>query len=378
MRKGIIAVLAVAVVISLISGILGVATHARDRGPAPAGTPLSRPRLDEVVRLLQRFVERERGLTYKHPVKVTLLDDDAFKARITEGDEEDDEEIREAEAVLRAMGLLKDDVDLVKALDDFAAAAVAGFFDPETKELVVRGGKISPFVRVALVHELTHALEDQQFNLHRENLEDEAYLGFASLVEGSALRIERIYVRSLSTLEQLQAAAEEARMGRAIPDDLPQVLEAALGFPYSEGPDLVQAVVRGGGQARLDAAFSAPPASTEQVLDPRRFLSGDAPRPAPLPAADRPAFDDGEIGQLFLMLMLRAQLSRDKADDAAEGWGGDRYVAWKDDGRTCVRMNFVMDSARDTEELASALSEWARRRPAGSVTASGTSMTTCG
>lgn len=139
----------------------------------------------------------------------------------------------------------------------------------------------------------------------------------------------------------------------------------------------MSAIVRAGGQARLDAAFRDPPDSSEHVLDPRRYLRGDQPRAVPVPRADGDAFDDGEIGQLFLALMLRAELDDDDADEAAEGWGGDRYVAWRAGDRTCVRMEFVMDTAEDTDELVAALADWARRR-SGSATTSGTSLRTCG
>ncbi|MEO7836387.1 MAG: hypothetical protein ABIS21_01950, partial [Acidimicrobiales bacterium] len=107
------------------------------------------------------------------------------------------------------------------------------------------------------------------------------------------------------------------------------------------------------------------------------YLRGDAPRPVPLPRADRPAFDDGEIGALFLILLLRGELDDDVALDAAQGWGGDRYVAWRDGEKTCVRMSFVMDRPKDTAELTDALRDWAGER-GGRAFASGTSLTTCG
>ena len=96
-----------------------------------------------------------------------------------------------------------------------------------------------------------------------------------------------------------------------------------------------------------------------------------------MPGADGTAFDDGEIGQFFLFLMLRSQLSDDSARVAAEGWGGDRYVAWRDGARTCVRMDFVMDTSSENDELVKALREWASRTD-GAARATGSSLTTCG
>jgi hypothetical protein len=97
----------------------------------------------------------------------------------------------------------------------------------------------------------------------------------------------------------------------------------------------------------------------------------------PSPPADGTAFDDGEIGELFLSLMLASDLDEDEAREAAEGWGGDHYVAWRDGDRTCVRMTFVMDTPADTAELSEALAAWAEERGEG-ADADGTTLRTCG
>ena len=343
---------------------------------APTPTPTPGSPIEVLVRQLQGVVERERGLSFKTPVKVSLLDDAAFRAKLLQTNDEDREEAEKAQAVLRAMGLLDRNVDLVKAVQDFAGAGVAGFYDPETKELVLRGGALTPSVRVTLAHELTHALEDQHFNLDRKDLGDEADLGFSALAEGSALRVEESYLRSLSADERAQARKEENAQAGKIPD-VPEVVRVAFGFPYAYGPDVVSVLLKAGGNARLNAAFAKPPASTEQVLDPRRYLDDDAPRPVPVPRSDGTAFDDGEIGQLFLLLMLQSELAFDEARDASEGWGGDRYVAWRDGERTCVRMDFVMDNPSDNDELVKALRDWAGKRR-GAASSAGASLTTCG
>ncbi|MGH9178727.1 MAG: hypothetical protein ACRD0N_09265 [Acidimicrobiales bacterium] len=334
--------------------------------------------VEAVVPSLQAFVEKERGLAFRQPVKVTLLADGPFEARVRESDEEDLEELRDAEAVLEAMFLLDREVDLAEEVERFSAGAILGFYDTETKELVVRGREPTPYVRTILVHELTHALEDQHFDLDRaDDLGDEAFLGFQALAEGSAGRVEDAYRASLSAADRRAAAREEAARATSVPD-VPAVVQLIFGFPYAFGPDLVAAILRAGGQARLDAAFGDDsPASSEHVLHPSRYLRGDEPRAVPNPPADGTAFDDGEIGELFLSLMLGAGLDQDQADEAAEGWGGDHYVAWRDGDRTCVRMTFVMDTPADTAQLTEALADWAEER-GNAAAADGTTLRTCG
>ena len=346
-------------------------TTATTAAPAAAG-------IESAIPVLKAFVERERGLSFKQPVKVTLLANAAFEARLRQTEKEEDlEDLRDTGTVLQAVGLLDAGVDLVAEVQRYSAGAVLGFYDTETKELVVRGAEPTPFVRSILVHELLHALEDQHFDLDRPELGDEALIGFQALAEGSASRIEDRYVASLSSAERRSAGREAAALGSSIPRDVPRVVPVAIGFPYAYGPGVVRALLDAGGQRRLDAAFPRPPASSEQVLDPGRYLGGDNPRQVAVPKADAAAFDDGEIGQFFLQLMLDVELDRAYAQRAADGWGGDRYVAWKEGGRTCVRAEFVMDNADEASDLADALARWASER-SGAASATGTTLRTCG
>lgn len=391
MPRRTVPVVAAVVAALLAAGLVGAATvEPEDGSPSPATTTTTAPApggssttttpaagsVADVVPSIEAFVADERGLAFKNPVNVTLLDDERFEARVNESDEEDKEEIEHAQSVLQAMGLLGHDVDLGAIVRSFTAGAVVGFYDPDTKELVVRGTRPTPFVRAVLAHELLHALEDQHFGLNRDDLGDEAFLGFQALTEGSAVRIEDRYRQSLSRADRRAADREERAQGGSVPD-VPEVVEVLFGFPYAYGPGLVDAIVRAGGQARLDGAYGDPPASSEQVISPDRYLGGDAPKAVPTPAADGKAFDDGEIGQLFLALMLRSELKDSVARTAAVGWGGDHYVAWRDGARTCVRMDFVMDTPTDTAELTDALADWAAERK-GAATATGTSLRTCG
>ncbi|HEX2118207.1 MAG TPA: hypothetical protein VHF91_03420, partial [Acidimicrobiales bacterium] len=112
-----------------------------------------------VVAELQAFVESARGLPFKEPVDVAVVDDAEFRRLLSGGEAVDlqrpDDEV--SIGVLRALGLLAAGQDLGPA-GEIDPDLVAGFYDTETKELVVRGTRLTPFVRQVLVHELTHAL----------------------------------------------------------------------------------------------------------------------------------------------------------------------------------------------------------------------------
>lgn len=352
---------------------------APDSGPGVEASELERA-LPE----LMRFVQEARGLPFKAPVVVTLLPDEAFRARLKEAEDEDiekqREELRTTQQVLEGLGLLEKGVDLEKAVESLYGAAVAGFYDPEKDDLVVRGDDLTVSVRTTVVHEFVHALQDQHFDIEREELDerdDEASTGFTGLVEGDAVRVERLYVETLSAEERKQGEGEEMSAGAGIDPDLPRILIQLVAFPYIYGPDFASAVFEAGGQERLDAAYAEPPATTEQLLHPDRFLDGEGGDVVETPEAEGDAIDQGVVGELVLLLILNS--SGRSGEVAAEGWGGDRYIAWRDGDETCVRMNISMDSPQDDAELRQALDRLAGGRDGVDISGRGPfTVTSCG
>jgi hypothetical protein len=361
----------VAVVALLLAGGVGGALVVRDAEPR-ASTAAEAPPADgldlrAVVAELSAFVSSARGLAFKADVEVVLLENEAFRDRLLGDAEFDADEIESAAKVLRALGLLEGDVDLRGAFEDLLGAAVIGFYDPETGELVVRGADPTPAVRITLVHELTHALQDQHFELHRPELDDaddERGQAFDGLVEGDAERVAEVYRASLSAQERKEAEREQVAQSAALAlaGDIPRVLIDLLTFPYVVGPSFV-AAVHGAGPGRLDAAFTDPPTTTEHLLHPDRFLQGEVAVDVAAPAAEGEVIDEGVLGQLGLLLMLQDAVPAAEVFRAADGWGGDWYVAWDDGDVTCVRAEIAMDSPDDARELRVALDAWAASHP---------------
>lgn len=331
-------------------------------GPPPTSTEPPTP-LERRVAELSVFVADERELDFLRPVDVELLAGEAFVDRLLVDVEENREETDQSEQVLRALHLIEPGVDLFEAFISFYGDAVLGFYDPETDELVLRGAELNPYVETTLVHELAHALDDQHFELHRPEVydaEDESSLAFSSLVEGVALSVEFGYRETLSAEEleaSAMAAAEFARRAGSSP--VPPVVTSLVQFPYLAGPFFVGALLEEGGEDRVDAAFRDPPTTSEEIQDPSVYLRGEAPVAVPPPAAEGPVVDEGTFGQWALTLTLQELIGADTAALAATGWGGDSYVAWDVDGRTCVRIAFAMDSPSDLAQLDDAWRQWA-------------------
>lgn len=390
---GWVVAVAVVAVLALVAGVVA-AVAGRDDGDGRATAPFERedrpdttlpageddppatvpedelppvPDLATAIEDIKAFVAEARGLPWQHDVTVELLDDEAFQDRLLAlFDDEARADLEVAGLTLRALGLLPPGTDIVAAYRQLLGAGVLGFYDIETEALVVKGTEATPYVRTVIAHELTHALDDQHFELHRPDLEDatdERGFGFDALIEGDADTVERAYRRSLSAVERRQADAEELALGADLDlSGVPPVLIESMAAPYVLGPALVDDIVEAGGRARLDEAFVAPPTTSEQLLDPARFLGGEGAVAVAPPPADGPELDRGTLGALGLAQLLgqsQALLGGAPPSAAVEGWGGDAYVLWTEGDRACVRTTFVGDTAEDTGEIADALGRWA-------------------
>jgi hypothetical protein len=345
--------------------------------PSPTTTaePATEAEVTAAVAEISAFVEQERGLAFLEPVVVELEGEGAFQDRLLADFDEDADELRQTEVFLEGLGLVEPGVDLVEAMRSLLGGGVVGFYDPESDELVVRGAALTPYVRTTIAHELTHALDDQHLDIDRpeyDDADDEISFGFTSVVEGNARRIENAYRASLTDDERAQATEEELALGGDIDiGGIPMVLVDLIGAPYSLGEPLVEDLIASGGDAALAAAFADPPRTSEQVLDPDRYLAREARVDVPHPQVAGEVVDEGVVGQLMILLVLSDELGVDQAHEAATGWGGDWGVAWRDGDRSCVTVVVVGDDVAETEELRQAFDRWAAAREGASVEPTG-------
>ena len=332
-------------------------------------------RLDAELTVIARFVEQQRGHPFLRPVHVELLDQTTFERRIGMIFDEGVDELRLQGRVLRALGVVPPAQDLVEVARTLAVEGVLGLYDPVSDELMVRGADLTPFTSATVAHELTHALDDQWYELDRPELDadHEASFGFQAIVEGTAQWVENAYRDSLPAEERARIMIEEAAFVSEMDlSGLPPTLVQVVESPYTRGEIMITRLVDLGGKARIDATFEAPPTSSEQVLHPERYENGE-PRPViERPPADGEVIDDGSLGELGIVELLSTAMAPVRARDAADGWSTDRYVAWaRPDGTACIRADIAMDDEPERRELVEALESWAIHQPEASVVSTG-------
>jgi hypothetical protein len=355
----------VATLVLLAGCSSGSSHHSATRSATPGaehrGTaaPAHAQPLTVVLPRIEAFVEAERGLKFKHKVKVTLLATKKFvaKLRSTEGKSSAADE-EKTTSTLSALGLIPANTDLHKAFSTALDAGVLGFYDDKSKQLYVRGATATPGAQAVLSHELTHALTDQWFGIDRPQIDkdtQEKDLAFTTLIEGDAERTRMAFEATLSSADKAAAQKEEGAGG--VPK-VPQIVLELIGMPYAIGPQFVDGLVLHGGLAELNRAYRKPPVSSEQLLNINAYVDNDLPKPVAKPRADGKVLDASDLGEIGLILMLSGRLDQQTAVQASRGWGGDEYVSWKSGSHYCLRDSIVMDNSQATARLQDALTSW--------------------
>ncbi len=299
-----------------------------------------------------------RGLPFLEPVDVEYLSPHQLTEYLEGlmGDEER-EELRQLDELFTFLGLIDPDVDLLQLYLDLLSEGALGAYDTEADRLVVRleGDAVGPSEELTLAHELTHALQQQHFDI--DSLLDDASdnfdqaLAITALAEGDA------------TLTELQYQLENSIPLPDVPDlpvyeSAPEVVQQLLLFPYEAGLGMIMANFGGGNWPGINAAYKHPPRSTEQVLHPEKYLDDDIPIEVALPEVEVVLGDgwssiySSVAGEFLLRHHLDSRLGSRQADRAASGWGGDRFALYGDSatGRLLL-WGFLWDSPDDAEEF---------------------------
>src|SRR5437588_3626483 len=130
-----------------MAGVLTAVVRSSEHTPspttaaAPSGSTSASTWDPRVVDIVQ-FVERRRGLRFKHPVPVDFLDSATFDKKVTSSGSPSvgqQAELDRTVATLRAVGLVEGAPDLRAAENKVASHAILGLYSPRAKHVFVRG-----------------------------------------------------------------------------------------------------------------------------------------------------------------------------------------------------------------------------------------------
>jgi hypothetical protein len=331
-----------------------------ERAEAEATTP---PAIADV----ERQVQTVRGLSWRRPVAVDPVTRARIASKLTRAFDATYPRAYYARRTLawRVLGVIPAGADLRRSLLRFQTGQVIGYYDPDTGRLVYVGSPDPSFEeRFTLAHELTHAMDDQHFDLSRldplaDHCQDERFQAALGAVEGSA---QYFAYRTVLRYPGSDVPAVGGGAGGSLAG-VPPFLVAMELWPYTAGQEFMTAMDARGGISAIDGALRRLPASTEQVMHPERYPY-DVPTPVNVPDL-APTLGPGwrdldvmQVGEEFLNAMLALRLDPGTAAAAAAGWDGGLYRAWTDGAGVASVVSTVWDTTGDARAFAQAARDW--------------------
>lgn len=334
---------------------------------------------DPVVRDLIPFIEEHRNLRFQEPVEVRLLSTqelfDEF-GRMTD-DPFVEQAIRDQIAIYRGMGIYQGDIDVGAFLAQADTIGITGLYDPiddivyVNRDVGAQGEPgASPFQRAVLLHELTHALQDQTADLGDPVGRGLPVTMRQMMVEGDARRIERQYAASLPPGEYDQYWS--TMNGLLNPEGFNGVLGVESDFIYEGGMAVTRLVQALDSSASIDLLLQYPPDRPGQLLRASSlFLHGQEPwagdvgtQHIPATPPDGLPIGGGRIGAWTWYVAFATRLDPVEALRAADAIGGDVAAFYEDPGgRLCGVYELEATDTGGTGHLLAATRDWAAALP---------------
>jgi hypothetical protein len=298
---------------------------------------ISQAEADELFRAVDdilKFDSQATGLPIKHPVKRKLTSRKEVEKFFLDGfkDDESAKHMTQAEVVLKKFGLIPRDSSLEGTLLALYTEAVAGYYDPKTKTVNLLDWLDPDSQKPVLAHELTHALQDQNFDLLKfmkqgkqkktgkyDVMTSEAMSARVALMEGQAAAVMVDYLlapqgQTVQSNPEIARAVQEGMLGDGgslVMKKAPLYLKEDMKFPYTFGLNFVLEMLKISKEKAFSQSFQNPPRDTRQVMQPQTYLENQQVMPLPMPNLDKELghdwerFDVDSVGQFDISVLAR-------------------------------------------------------------------------
>jgi hypothetical protein len=320
--------------------------------------------VDEIT----QFSSQDSGLPKLALVRRKLIghtEAERHFANLTANEAGHEQRMDEAAIVLKKFGMLPNEFELGSALGNYTLNGLAGFYEFGDKTMYLLNWVAPELQKSVMAHELTHALQDQSFQLpefigtrqkepdmRRMSMKQadttEMSIARRAVMEGQASIVGLDYLLkdlgvNLADSPRARQLAESYLQGSygspVTINNAPRLLREVIVFPYREGVQFeLELLTRGGRQMAFQGAFKRPPLNTHQVLQPEAYFKSEkAPQ---IEIGDLTsifgdayeAYDSGNIGELDVQIMSEEFGRENDIYTVARKWDGGAYVAVKHKG----------------------------------------------
>lgn len=324
-------------------------------------------------------VEYLRNRSFEEEVPVETMTREEYTATMNDS-ESDPEFNRWNDQVWKALFIVGEDGSSEEAIRNTLSGSVAGFYSPAGDRIVivVPEGEEVRIDEATLVHELTHAMQDQYHNLSNPRYvgrTQDADLAVDGIVEGEASYVENRYEDRCEADDWRCLEAPETTGGGGPPANWGVFI--TIFQPYSDGPAYVAEIVEEEGWEGVSRRMESPPNATAETIHREPI------EPRPVPVADTATNgwetypDQGvngsdTVGEASMFAMFWYQSREYDADtfdwqrvlfdssrihdesaynydhESTDGWAGDRVVPYRNDRGGEERNGYVWASEWET------------------------------
>lgn len=261
----------------------------------------------------------------------------------------------EEELSMKKLGFLPRGFNLKEFLVKSTGQEIAAYYDPESKTISMLNWVPPDRQEPILAHELTHALQDQNYDLVKwmkpgkksdeTNATDDAAVARKAVVEGQAMVVYVDYMLKPigRTLEdtpglvyQMEEPAVKAVIDSQLMHDAPMILREMGTFAYQQGLIFEGELLhKGGKQMAFAGAFARPPRNSHEVLQPDTYINGEKlprvriPDMSGLLSNQYEVYDSGGVGELDVRALLKQYGERRIADELSSEWRGGAFATFQ-------------------------------------------------
>ena len=269
--------------------------------------------------------------------------------------EQSPREMHNEKLFLRLFGLVPEDFDYEKTVLDLMSEQAWALYDFKRRQLYLADWAPEDVLEFAMVHELVHALDDQNFNLLKfvkAAKDGEAQLARLAVLEGQASWVMTEWVlqqseRSLEGNRLLAITTASATKFEAqqfpVYEQTPLYFREILIFPYTEGLIFQHDMIERFGRDGFRRVFERPPQTTQQILQPELYIAGQNPAPPGLPRMKAPKgykrVFEGTFGQLDHQILIEHHLGEGDRRKLLDQWNGSQFRVYENrrDGKTMLQ-----------------------------------------
>jgi len=341
--------------------------------------------IDEIL----KFASKDTSLPIRQPIKKRLVNRDEVVAFIQKHmmEDKDAQRLARSELILKKWGLLPHDFELQPFLLRLLREQVEGYYDPESKTVNMLDWVEPEQQRPVMAHELTHALQDQSFDLEKymragdvdlatmkgdptpdDIVNDEAGSAHQAVVEGQAMvvsidyELAAVHQSVVDSPEIVQALKNTMIQGTADSVEFrgaPLYIKEALTFPYRYGLDFeAELLTKFGKEKAYAGVFQKPPRTTREIMEPAAYLSGEKLEPMTLPDfkndfKNYDKFDVGAVGEFDVAILIEQYEGNEIAKRLYPQWRGGYYYAVRPNGDPKAPLGLLYVSRWSNPERAS-------------------------